>query len=441
MYAGTQEPFLEDSLTEVKTIQISLPYGKEKRLLSVPETMLAWVLAPKDMPGVPDVATAVRAALRDPIGSPPLIELARGQKGRVVIVVDDNTRSTPQNLLMPHILSELNEAGIEDEQITVLVALGTHRPMTESELRSRLGNLVVDRVSVQNLDSDNASAFLDLGTTKSGIPIQIARLYYEADLKIAVGNIIPHMYAGWSGGAKLIQPGVCSPLTTCKTHLLGGLIVHQTPGTLNNPVRQEIDEIGLRSGLSFIVNTVLNGRHEVVRVVAGHPIMAHREGVATARLVFGAEVPELADIVVASSFPADRDMWQGPKPLNTAGMTVRPGGEVLLLIPAPEGFSPDHEALPLFGRATPDEVMQSVARGECKDEVAAATYLAMSVTRARARITLVSKGIEPRDTERLGFGLQRELDRAFATAMRRAGPRARIGVITQAGDILPLMSA
>jgi len=423
-----------------RTREIVLPYGDEQRIACVPETQLAWVLSPRDIPSITDIPNAVHSALREPIGSPPLAQLVAERGHNVVVLVDDNTRSTPQHLLLPSLLDELNDAGVPDEEIILLIALGTHRPMTEAEMQAHYGKEVMERVRVENLDNTNPDAFVDLEPTRSGIPIQVARRYYEADLSIAVGNIVPHMYTGWSGGAKMVQPGVCSHLTTCKTHIMAGPKVHEALGDLNNPVRQEIDEIGLRSGLGFIINTVLNRHHEVVRIVAGHPIAAHREGVTTAREIYGVQVPELVDIVVASSNPADRDVWQGIKPLNAAGMTVRPGGEVILLIPAPEGFAPDHPAIVDFECMSAQEILACVARGECSDEVAAAAYLAMDVTRQRARITLVSDSVNPADARRVGLELESDLNQAIAAALDRVGPDARVGVITHAADLLPLMA-
>jgi nickel-dependent lactate racemase len=422
-----------------KLRETKLPYGHDERVVRIRQDRVAWVLSPKDTAAVPDVAATVRAALRSPIGSPRLSELVRMHGKHVVVLADDNTRMTPQRLLLPPLLDELNAAGVADDQITVLIALGTHRKMTHAECRAHFGDAVVDRVWVENLDNDNPKAFVDVGETATGIPVQVARRYVDAQIKIAVGNIIPHMYAGWSGGAKTVQPGVCSHLTTCRTHVMAGPRVYEILGDLDNPVRQEIDDIGLRTGLTFIVNTVLNRRHEVVRVVAGHPIAAHREGVKTSRKVYGVDVPSQVDVVVASSSPADRDLWQGFKPLNAAGMTVRAGGEVILLIPAPEGLAPDHASIMDFGVMPNAEVLARVARGEIADEVAAATYMAMNVTRSRARITLVTDGIKSEDAARLSLGLERDLDAAIKAAVERAGASARVGIITHAADLLPVV--
>ena len=169
------------------------------------------------------------------------------------------------------LLEELNAAGVRDADITVLIALGTHRPMTKAECVVRYGQEVVDRVKVMNLPQDPGS-FQDLGKTPSGVPIHVSRLYLESQLSIAVGNIIPHMYAGWAGGAKMIQPGVTDHVTTAETHLMAGPRVYEILGQVDNPVRREMEAIALKTGLKCIVNVVLNSEGEIVAVVAGHPV-------------------------------------------------------------------------------------------------------------------------------------------------------------------------
>ena len=236
--------------------QIRLPYGHESRTIAVPEENLAWVEGPKHAPPVADLAEAVRSAIRNPIGSPSLSELVLKHGKRTLILVDDGTRSTPQALILPILLDELNAAGVADGDISVMVALGTHRRMNWDELMARVGEAVFNRVTVGNL-SQKPEDFVDMGVSPLGIPIHVSRQYLESELSIAVGNIIPHMYAGWAGGAKMVQPGVTSAVTTGRTHLIAGPRVYEILGQVDNPVRQEMEEIAIRSGLKFIVNVVL----------------------------------------------------------------------------------------------------------------------------------------------------------------------------------------
>jgi nickel-dependent lactate racemase len=415
--------------------QITLPYGSQSRTIEVPEENLAWVAGPKHAPPVPDLEEAVRSAIRNPIGSPSLSELVLRHGKRTLILVDDGTRSTPQALILPILLDELNAAGVDDSDISILVALGTHRRMNWDELMARVGEAVCNRVPVANL-SQKPEDFVDLGVSPLGIPIHVSRQYLDCEISIAVGNIIPHMYAGWAGGAKMVQPGVTSALTTGRTHLIAGPRVYEILGEVDNPVRQEMEGIAILSGLKFIVNVVLGASGEVAAVVAGDVVKAHRAGVEIARPIYTMELEERPDIVVASSHPADRDLWQGFKPVNNCGMVVKDGGTLILLIPAPEGIAPDHTQLVDFGTASAEEVLALVAQGKVADEVSAATYLAFERTRRRVNIILVSDGIPCSEAAKIGISATTSFPDALSAAFERHGESARVGVVTQGADIM-----
>lgn len=413
---------------------IVLPYGHEQRTIQVPAEQVAWVVGPQDAAPVADLKAAVLSALRNPIGSPNLAELASRHGTRTVIMVDDGTRSTPQKLVLPVLLDELNRAGVPDSDITVLIGLGTHRPMRPEECVERYSEEVMRRVRVVNLPQ-TPDEFIDMGITKMGVPVQVSRTYYESQLSIAVGTIIPHMYAGWSGGAKMIQPAVSSAVTTARTHLMAGPHVYQILGNEDNPVRGEMEEVAARSGLKFILNFVLNRSGQVVAAVAGDVVKAHRAGVEIARPIYTIEVDQAVDIVIGSSHPADRDLWQGFKPVNNCGMLVRDGGTLILFIPAPEGIAPDHQLLVELGLTPADEVMAKVQAGEISDEVAAATYIAYDVTRRRIKVVLVSDGITPEEGAKIGLLATPDFESAFEQAMAQYGPGARIGIVTHGADI------
>jgi nickel-dependent lactate racemase len=415
--------------------EVTVPYGHETKTLHIPVENLAWIVGPKDAPPVADLREAVRAAIRSPIGSPTLSELVTRHGTNTVILVDDGTRSTPQDQILPVLLDELNSASVPDSDITALIALGTHRPMSDAERVARYGKEVIARIRVENLSQDPAD-FVDLGVTPMGVPIQVSRRYLESDLSIAVGNIIPHMYAGWAGGAKMIQPGVSSPLTTAQTHLMAGPCVYDILGQVGNPVRREMEEIAVESGLTFIVNVVLNRDGGVVAVVAGDVVAAHRAGVEIARPIYTIELDEQPEVVVASSHPADRDLWQGFKPVNNCGMLVKDGGTLILLIPAPEGIAPDHPQLVKLGQTPGDTVCRMVERDEIADGVAAATYLALDQTRKRVNITLVTDGITENEAAQIGLSATPDFDEALAAALTRHGDQACIGVVTHGADIM-----
>jgi nickel-dependent lactate racemase len=419
--------------------KISLPYGHEERTIEVPEENLAWVEGPSHAPALPDIEAAVRNAIRNPIGSPTLAELVAKHGKRTLILVDDSTRSTPQRLILPILLDELNAAGVPDSEISGMVALGTHRWMNREEIAHRVGEAVLERISVTNMSHDPKD-FEDLGVTPLGIPIHVSRRYLESPITIAVGNIIPHMYAGWAGGAKMVQPGVTSAITTGRTHLIAGPRVYEILGNVDNEVRKEMETIAQQSGHKFIVNVVLDAAGVVAGVVAGDVVKAHRAGVEIARPIYTLNLEEKPDIVIASSHPADRDLWQGFKPVNNCGMLAKDGGTLILLIPAPEGIAPDHMQLVDFGITPGDEVMALVNAGKVKDVVAAATYLAFDQTRKRLTVTLVSDGISDTEARKIGITSTTDFKQALAAALARHGNQARIGVITQGADIMAIFT-
>ena len=415
--------------------QITLPYGHEERTIEIPAENLAWIEGPRHAPPIPDIEAAVRHAIRNPIGSPTLKELVARHGKRTLLLVDDSTRSTPQKLILPILLDELNAAGVPDSEISAMIALGTHRRMEHREIAARVSEAVLDRIPVTNLSHD-PNDFVDLGVTPLGIPIHVSRRYLEAPITIAIGNIIPHMYAGYAGGAKMVQPGVTSALTTGRTHLIAGPRVYEILGNVDNEVRKEMETIAVQSGLKFIVNVVLDASGAVAAVVAGDVVKAHRAGVDIAAPIYTLELSEKPDIVVASSHPADRDLWQGFKPVNNCGMLARDGGTLILLIPAPEGIAPDHTQLVDFGTTSAEEVMAMVNEGKVQDEVAAATYLAFDQTRRRLHIALVSDGVTDAEARKIGITATTDFNQALAAALARHGSKARIGVVTQGADIM-----
>ena len=415
--------------------EIELHYGEGYKTIRIPEKNIAWVIGPKDIPQIDDIPAAISNALRSPINSPPLPDLIKVHGKKTVILVDDNTRSTPQDIVLPILLKALNGSGVADEQITVLIALGTHRPMTADEILERFGEEVVSQVKVINLPQSD-SDFEDFGVSELGTPIHISKKFLESDMSIAVGNIIPHMYAGWAGGAKMIQPGITSHDTTAQTHLLAGPRVYEILGTVDNAVRAEMEIIAEKAGLKFILNFVLNSRGEVVGVVAGHFVDAHRAGVEIAKQIYLIELSEKPDIVIASSHPADRDLWQGFKAVNNCGMLVKDGGTLIVLSPYPEGISPDHPQIVELGATPCDEVIKKVEAGEVTDGVSAATYLALDQTRRRISIELVSDGIDPDEARSMCLGISTDVNKTLEEVLRRHGNDARIGIVTAGADIM-----
>lgn len=427
-------------------MNISLPYGDRKLYFELDADCCDLVgvyeiVAPKD--AAFHVAEAVVAALESPIGSPRLSEIASGARN-VVVISDDATRLTPVSLMLPHILRELAAAGVADDDITVVMANGTHRAMTDEEIREKLGPEPAARLRVVNHDY-RASDLVDMGSTPSGVPITINRQVAEADLVIGIGSIVPHRYCGWSGGAKIVQPGVCGEATTVATHLMITKDASVRLGNAENVVRHEMEAVAARAGLRFIVNVALDATGNVVSVVAGDPVLAHREGVIHAEKVCAVRIPRAADVVVASSFPADMNFWQAGKAFYTSDLAVQDDGVIVLVSPAKEGIG-EH---PEFGALIPrsrETILSMLEAGEIDDQLGAAGALAVRLVADRARIIVVTDGMTQSEVGAMGFEhfdssrLQQAVDRALELAAMRTDCPS-VTVLREAPDMLPIISS
>jgi lactate racemase len=417
-----------------------IKYGSSAVSFSLERDSVLWEIHPSDRKAVENLELAISKSITNPVGSRSLEEIIRSHGKKTLIIVDDNTRQTPQKIILPILIKELNKCGVSDKDITILIALGTHRQMSEDECIERFGKEVMSRITVVNL-SQNEDDFLLIEKTQTGIPVSVAKIYLESEVSIAVGNIIPHMYAGWAGGAKMIQPGIANKLTTGYTHLMAGENVYEILGDAENPVRKEMEEIAVKTGLKFIINVVLNGDNEVVEVVSGDVVKAHRKGVEIAKEIYQCQVPGKADIVIASSHPADRDLWQGFKPLNNCGILVKDGGTLILVIPAPEGIAPDHQELIELGTRNTSQVKEMLSSNKIKDIVAAATFIAFDQTRKRINIILVSDGISSEEARKIGCKATVDVNGAIEMARKNIQGKPGFGIVYHGADVLPKIGA
>ncbi|HVP20747.1 MAG TPA: nickel-dependent lactate racemase [Anaerolineaceae bacterium] len=333
---------------------LNLPWGRETIDLSLPESwQVIATMKPASLPGVPDLCIETERALQNPLGMARLCELARpGIK--IALVIDDGSRPTPVGLILPAVLEELERGGASLDQITVMPALGLHHPMSDQKVAERLGCPSWTGIKVENPACDDPSTLADLGRTSRGSPVLVNRTVANADLVVSIGCIEPHIIASFGGGYKNIFPGVAGRAMIAHNHSL-----NCTPRTFNNvgqpieqnPMRLDLEEAGdMLKPPVFIVNAVLNSALEVVRVVAGHPVQAHRAGVQVSAQIYGVKVPARPDIVITDSHPMDSDLRQGVKALANTIRAVRRGGLVITLVRAEEGvgvFGLANRKLPL----------------------------------------------------------------------------------------------
>ncbi len=315
-----------------------IPYSKTYLEFSLPPQMQADVAVSQPVPPLSDVPLAIQHALDHPIGSPPLREIARpGQ--RACIVFTDITRASPDDLLVPALLKELEKAGVRDEDITLLCGIGMHRASTQEEKIIKLGAEVVSRYRVIDSEPQNPAALVDLGVTPGGVPVQVHRAAVEADLLIATGIVEPHQYAGYSGGRKTLAVGAAGEALIAHTH---GPYFVDHPGTRlgqieGNPFHEAVTEAAHRARLRFILNVVLDDDKRILRVTAGDPDLAFEDLVTFARSVYEVPIAKQYDIAIGGvGFPKDANLYQAsraPSYLFFAPTpVVRKGG--VFIIPA-----------------------------------------------------------------------------------------------------------
>lgn len=320
-------------------MQVPLRYGRGTLTVDLPDHTRVLRMNPAAV--VEDPTVAVHEALTNPLGSPTLSEIARGKRS-VVVVVSDVTRPVPHRVLLPPMMSCLEEAGLPRESITILVATGLHRPNLGAELEEVLSPELVARYRVVNHNARDLDAHSLIGSTSLGVPAWVDREYLKADLKILTGLIEAHLMAGYSGGRKLVCPGICAA-ETIKVFHSPALLEHEsaTCGILEgNPVHQTSLEVARMAGVDFILNVTLNESRSLTGVFAGELEAAHLAGVAAVNKMIRVLIERPAQVVVTTcaGYPLDTTFYQSVKGLIGALPAVAEGGSLIMAVSLSEGI-------------------------------------------------------------------------------------------------------
>ena len=327
---------------------IKIPWGCWQRNQSISLTFPKnWKVVTASMADASDVGQdEIRKAFADPVGSERIRKLAEGKK-TAVIAVDDLTRPTQAYRFLPFIVKELNEAGIKDEEIKILLAIGCHRPLMKPDQVKKLGKTMANRFPVYN--HHPYENLVDVGKTSRGTALMINRFFMEADVKIGVGFITPHPTAGFGGGGKIVVPGLSGIDTIERNHapsfagIIGGTGFSEGHDVGRNELRQDMEEGARIAGLDFIVNSVGTSIGKTAGVFTGDPVKAHRAAVELAQKVYLTEAPDDADIGIFNAFPEDIELHHAQKALNVwrgnmGRRLVREGGRWSSPRPAPTGW-------------------------------------------------------------------------------------------------------
>ncbi len=413
-------------------MKLEFGYGSGVQTVEVPRENLLAVLTASPMTHPLGGEAAVRHALENPIGAPHLGRLVRpGQK--IAIIASDISRPVPSHELLPPILEILLEAGCRAEDITVVFALGSHRRHTPAEQEKLAGSWVYSTVRCVDSDPDDC---IHLGYTSAGTPVDITRAVAQADFRICTGNIEFHYFAGYSGGAKAIMPGVSTPAAIQANHKM---MVQEAAcaGNLDtNPLRRDIEEAGAICGCDYIVNAVLDEHKHIVHAVAGHATQAHRAGCRYLDRMYRKPIPQRADIVLVSQggAPKDANLYQTQKALDNAKHAVKKGGTVILIGACPEGLG--SATFERWLREAPT-AQSMVDRVHQKFELGGHKAAAIAMVLQNAQIDMVSE-MDPDFVRSIFLNPQPDAQTAFSQAMARYGEKATVIAMPFGGATLPL---
>jgi lactate racemase len=407
---------------------VDLKYGKGHFEVHVPDKNLAGIILPNELTGVKDEQAEIRRALENPIGSPRLREkVKKGMK--VVVIISDATRPCPSYRFLPLLLDEINAGGVPDGDITVVIALGSHRHSTPEEQKYLLGP-AYGRVRCIDHDKHDCKY---IGTSSFGHKIEIFREVVDAGFIVCTGNTEYHYFAGYSGGVKAVLPGCASHDTIEINHAMMVSPKAET-GRLDSPIRQEIDEVPGMLDIGFLLDVVLNSKKEIVAAVAGDVMKAHREGIKYVDRMYSVRIPE-ADIVITSAggYPKDINMYQAQKAMDNCKHVVKKGGTMILVAQCTECLGNDVFACWVDEATT---IEAQARRMDERFELGGHKASVIAKTAMKCDIVLISD--IPADTVRKMFlipaGSPQE---ALDAALKKYGPGATVLVSPHGGMVLP----
>jgi nickel-dependent lactate racemase len=410
---------------------INLSFGKEKIELKVDAKNVIDVLMPNNVEVSTSGIDEVKRALREPIGSERLKDIVKlGEK--IAIITSDITRPMPSKTVLPEVLNELFQGGVKSTDIKVVFALGSHRKHTEDEKKYLVGEEVFN--TIECIDSD-IKGCVHLGNTSIGTPIDIFRPVAEADRRICLGNIEYHYFAGYSGGAKAIMPGVSTREAIQANHSKMVMDGARAGEMAQNPVRKDIDEVAKTIPIDFILNVVLDEKKNVIKAVAGHYFEAHREGCKFLDRFYKVAIKERADIVIVSAggYPKDINVYQAQKALDNAKHAVRESGILILVASCKEGYGERVFEKWINRAETHRELIENIQRNF---ELGGHKAAAIAMILEKNEIYLVSE-LEDSVVRNLFMKPFQSVQAALNEAMEKLGADSRVIIMPFGGSTLP----
>ena len=425
-------------------MQISLDYGKQGLMVTLPDHLDVRTLAYKtatplaQQPNMTD-RQALQAVLDKPNNTPPLSEIIQGRSS-VCIVICDITRPVPNQLMLEPILETLHAGGIETQNIKILIATGLHRPSRPEEIVEMVGAEIAEKYNVINHDAQDPQQLVYLGKSPRGVSMWINTHYMEADMKITVGLIEPHFMAGFSGGRKLVCPGIAG-IETIRAWHSPRFLEHPNAATGQldgNPVHSENTWIANRAGCNFIANVVIDAYRRPLKFVAGDQISAFEEGAAFCQDIVIDRVDQEYDIVITSSagYPLDTTFYQSVKGMMAAVPIVKQGGSIILAASMTEGIGSDEFASLFKRHPNIDDFMQAIMSPDYFVMDQWQLEMMAKVLR-KAEVKVVTDGLSQETIKQLFVDSAESVETAVDEALRVHGQNASIAVIPRGPYVIP----
>ncbi len=419
-------------------MRVRLAYGEDGLEVELPDDR-STVIVPAHQEPAPDATAEVVRALRSPLAGRPLRELVRrGQT--VAISICDGTRAQPRHVVIPAILDELDGI-IALDDVVLLVATGTHRGNTPEELRAMLGDEVVDSVRIVNHDARDDASLVWVGRLGADVPVWLNREWLEADVRITTGFVEPHFFAGFSGGPKMVAPGLAGLETVLTLHD-AARIGHPDArwGVLDgNPVHDDVRAIAAATGTDFTLDVIVDGQQELVQAFGGPLDVAHRAACAVAKQTAMRAVPQRFDVVVTtnSGFPLDQNLYQSVKGMSAAAQVVKHGGTIVCAAECRDGF-PDHGSFrdELTAVASPQLLLDAIAAREQTVPDQWNVQVQASI-QSSARVVMHTSYLSDDDLAAAHLEQTSDIGAFVEEALESAGADARVCVLPEGPQTIP----
>lgn len=412
--------------------EVRFAFGKSGINLRLPEGPNYQLVESRSAAALEDVQAALEAALDRPIGSPPLSEMARGKQSAAISICDI-TRPAPNSTTLPPILRRLRESGIPAENLTILIATGLHRAATEAEIQQIVGPEIASAYAVVNHDAKALSHHRWLGSTERGTPVYIDERFMAADLHISLGFIEQHLMLGFSGGRKLVAPGLAAQETIKVIHSPRFMREpNATEGlTTDNPLHAELLEIAAMARHDFILDVTLTQAREISGVFAGAPVAAHETGVRFLQETSLEHLSALADVVITSAagYPLDLTFYQTIKGVTAAQHITKLGGRILILGECPEGVGSEEFSRKLEAFSGHQQYLEEIRHTEV--EVDQWQIEKLAIAGLKHELLFYTPGVTKRQVGALAKGSYTDLDTAVRAALDGLPPEALVALVPE----------